>query len=253
MRFNGEIALVTGAAQGLGKAIAAQLAGEGARVAINDIDVETARETAAALRKAGLRAEAFYADVSKPSQVQEMVDAILDTMGPIDILVNNAAVFAESVFLHEITEEEWDRVLTINLKSVFVCSKTVVKHMLERKKGCIVNISSFTGKSGRVIYSKFGTPTKAHYCASKAGIISLTKSLAYELAPYNIRVNVVTPGAVENDVTTDAKRSLLTPLVPLGRTGKPEDVAMAVCFLASSEASFITGESLDVNGGILMD
>jgi len=143
--------------------------------------------------------------------------------------------------------------MSVNLKGVFNCMKVVGERMLSRKKGNIVNISSFTGKTGRVVYSKIGEPTKAHYCASKAGIISLTKSLAFELAPYGIRVNCVAPGAVRNDTTSPEKMMMINPLVPLGRMGTPDEVAAAVAFLVSPEAAFITGEILDINGGILMD
>jgi len=168
-------------------------------------------------------------------------------------LVNNAAVFAESVLIMELEEKEWDRVMNINLKSVFNCSKAVMRRMINQKSGKIINIASFVGKTGRVVYSKFGTPTKAHYCASKAGVISLTKSLAFELAAHNIKVNAVAPGSIAPEGTEKEKKDMITPLVPLGRMGTSEDVAAAVLFLASSEASFITGEIVDINGGTLMD
>ena len=248
-----EICLITGGARGLGKAIASRLANQGAQVVINDIDKHESDNAVESIKQSGGKASAFLGDVSKLNEVQRMVEAIESSVGPIDILVNNAAVFAESISFIEIPDEEWDRVISVNLKGVFNCMKTVGKRMQLRKKGNIINISSFTGKSGRVVYSTFGTPTKAHYCASKAGIISLTKSLAFELAPHGIRVNCVAPGAVRNETTSPEKRMTINPLVPLGRMGTPEEVAATVSFLLSPEVAFITGEILDVNGGILMD
>ncbi len=251
--FENEICLITGGARGLGKAIACKLARQGVHVVINDIDKGEAENAAESIRQDGGKAGVFLADVSRWEEVREMVEAIEASVRPIDILVNNAAVFAESISFIGISDEEWDRVMSVNLKGVFNCMKAVGERMLSRKRGRIVNIASFTGKSGRVVYSTFGRPTKAHYCASKAGIISLTKSLAFELAPYNIRVNCVAPGAVRNDATNAEKMSLITPLVPLGRMGMPGEVASAVSFLVSRGSAFITGEILDVNGGILMD
>ncbi len=182
-----------------------------------------------------------------------MVKKIIEKCKRIDVLVNNSAVFAESIPIVDLEEKEWDRVMNINLKGVFICSKFVAREMIKQKEGKIINVSSFTGKTGRVVYSKPGTPTKAHYCASKAGIISLTKSPVYELTSYNINVNAVAPGSIATEATDESKRKMIIPLVPLGRMGTPEDIAASVLFLASSEASFITGEILDINGGTLMD
>jgi 3-oxoacyl-[acyl-carrier protein] reductase len=253
MRFQGKIALVTGAARGVGKVIAKEFAQKGASVVINDIDLQEANGVAQEMTREGFEAMAAKADVSKGTEVEAMINEVIAKYGKIDILVNNAAVFAESVLIMELEEEEWDRVMNINLKGVFNCSKAVMRNMINQKSGKIINIASFVGKTGRVVYSKFGTPTKAHYCASKAGIISLTKSLAFELAPHNINVNAVAPGSIAPEGTEKGKKDMITPLVPLGRMGTSEDVAAAVLFLASSEASFITGEIMDINGGTLMD
>jgi 3-oxoacyl-[acyl-carrier protein] reductase len=253
MRFQGEIALVTGAARGVGKVIATRFAQEGATVVINDVDLQEANGLAQRVARKGFQAIAVRADVSMSAEVEAMSKTVINRYGKIDILVNNAAVFAESVPIIELDEEEWDRVMNINLKGVFNCSKAVMRHMIKQKSGKIINLASFVGKTGRVVYSKFGTPTKAHYCASKAGVISLTKSLAFELAPYNINVNAVAPGSIAPEGTEEEKKDMITPLVPLGRMGTSEDVAAAVLFLASSEASFITGEIMDINGGTLMD
>ena len=253
MRFKGKVAIVTGGSKGLGKVIAKQLAQEGASTIINGRDMDALEETTQEIRQAGGRINAIQADVSNSGDVEAMIDKIIEDHGRIDILINNAAVFAESVRIMDLEEEEWDRIMTTNLKGVFLCAKAVIKQMIKQKSGKIVNMTSFTGKTGRVVYSTFGNPTKAHYCASKAGIISLTKSLAYELAPYNINVNGVAAGSVAPEGTPEEKKEMIIPLVPLGRMGTSEDVSAATLFLASDESSFITGEILDVNGGTLMD
>jgi len=253
MRFQGKVAIVTGGSKGIGKAIAKQLAHEGASVVINGRDMNALEEATQEIRREGGQITAIQADVSKSEDVKAMIDKVIEDYGRIDILINNAAVFAESVRIMDLEEEEWDRVMTTNLKGVFLCAKAVIKHMVKQKSGKIVNMTSFTGKTGRVVYSTFGGPTKAHYCASKAGIISLTKSLAYELAPYNINVNGVAAGSVAPEGTPEEKKEMIIPLVPLGRMGTSEDVSASALFLASAESSFITGEIIDVNGGTLMD
>jgi 3-oxoacyl-[acyl-carrier protein] reductase len=253
MKFQGKIALVTGATRGVGKIIAEKFALEGASVVIISRTFPEAHRVAQEITGEGFRATAIQADVSKGAEVEAMINDVIAKYGKIDILVNNAAIFAESVLIMDMEEEEWDRIMNINLKGVFNCSKAVIRHMVKQGSGKIVNLTSFTGKTGRVVYSTFGNPTKAHYCASKAGIISLTKSLAFELAPHNINVNAVAPGSIAPEGTEKEKKDMITPLVPLGRMGTSEDVAAAVLFLASPEASFITGEIMDVNGGTLMD
>jgi 3-oxoacyl-[acyl-carrier protein] reductase len=253
MRFKGKVAIVTGGSKGLGKVIAKQLAQEGASTVINGRDMDALEKATREIRQEGGRITAIQADVSNSRDVETMIDKIIQDHGRIDILINNAAVFAESVRIMDLEEEEWDRIMTTNLKGVFLCAKAAIKQMINQKSGKIVNMTSFTGKTGRVVYSTFGNPTKAHYCASKAGIISLTKSLAYELAPYNINVNGVAAGSVAPEGTPKEKKEMIIPLVPLGRMGTSEDVSAATLFLASDEASFITGEILDVNGGTLMD
>jgi len=253
MRFKGKVAVVTGGSKGLGKVIAGQLVQEGASVVINGRDMNALEKATREISQEGGRITAIQADVSNSGDVESMIDKIIEDHGRIDILINNAAVFAESVRIMDLEEEEWDRIMTTNLKGVFLCAKAVIKQMIKQKSGKIVNMTSFTGKTGRVVYSTFGSPTKAHYCASKAGIISLTKSLAYELAPYNINVNGLAAGSVAPEGTPEEKKEMIIPLVPLGRMGTSEDVSAATLFLASDESSFITGEILDVNGGTLMD
>ena len=253
MRFKGKVAIVTGGSKGIGKVIAKQLAQEGASTVINGRDMDALEKAIQEIKPEGGRITAIQADVSNSGDVETMIGKIIEDHGRIDILINNAAVFAESVRIVDLEEEEWDRVMTTNLKGIFLCAKAAIKQMIKQKSGKIVNMTSFTGKTGRVVYSTFGSPTKAHYCASKAGIISLTKSLAYELAPYNINVNGVAAGSVAPEGTPEEKKEMIIPLVPLGRMGTSEDVSAATLFLASDESSFITGEILDVNGGTLMD
>jgi len=253
MRFKEKIAIVTGGSRGLGKVIAEQLVQEGATVIINGRDLNALEEATQEIKKFGENVSAIQTDVSVSKEVNDMIAQVINEHQRVDILINNAAVFAESTKIMDLEEEEWDRVITTNLKSVFLCSKAVIKQMIAQKYGKIINQTSFTGKTGRVVYSTFGGPTKAHYCASKAGIISLTQSLAYELAPYNINVNGVAAGSVAPKGTPLEKQKMIIPLVPLGRMGTSEDVSAATLFLASDESSFITGEILDVNGGTLMD
>jgi len=253
MRFKGKVAIVTGGSRGIGKVIAKQLLQEGAFVVINGRDKNTLDGAVRELKSAGDNIAGIKADVSKSRQVFAMVEKVIKQHTRIDILINNAAVFAESARIVDLDEAEWDRVMTTNLKGIFLCAKAVISQMIKQKSGKIVNMTSFTGKTGRVVYSKFGGPTKAHYCASKAGIISLTKSLAYELAPHNINVNAVAAGSVAPEGTPKGKMKMIIPLVPLNRMGTSEDVSAATLFLSSEESSFITGEVLDVNGGTLMD
>jgi 3-oxoacyl-[acyl-carrier protein] reductase len=253
MRFKENIAIVTGGSKGLGKVIAKQLTQEGATVVINGRDMDALEKAAQEIKQEGGQVTAIQTDVSNSQAVTAMIDKVLEDYSRIDILINNAAVFAESVKIMDLEEEEWDRIMTTNLKGVFLCAKAVIKPMIKQKYGKIVNMTSFTGKTGRVVYSTFGNPTKAHYCASKAGIISLTKSLAYELAPHNINVNGVAAGSVAPEGTPEEKKEMIIPLVPLGRMGTSEDVSAVTLFLASDESSFITGHIVDVNGGTLMD
>lgn len=247
------VALVTGAGRGLGATIARRLASDGYYIVINDLDEEAANSMAKRLAEAGLSAGAYACDVSDSTAVDTMIASIEEDVGPIYLLVNNAAIFGESHYLWELNDADWDRVVRTNLYSVFYCLRAVAKRMVPRGSGAIVNVSSFVGKTGRVVYSRHGSPAKAHYAVSKAGILSLTKSLAHELAPKGIRVNAVAPGSVSTEATPEEKRAMVREFVPLGRTGTPEEVAEAVAFLAGDGAGFITGEILDINGGTLMD
>ncbi|MEW6228246.1 MAG: SDR family NAD(P)-dependent oxidoreductase [Bacillota bacterium] len=256
MELVDRVAIVTGAARGIGRAIAVALAREGARVVVNDIDAESAAETVAEIvGKYGRGvAEPAIGDVSSGEEVQAIVDRVLSLVGRIDILVNNAGISLKKngrkIPLEEITGEEWDRVLGTNLKGCFNFAKSVIPAMKRARFGRIVSISSTAGKTGN------GGPAGAHYSASKAGIISLTRSMARELAPWGITANAIAPGIIQTDIAraTDPKlNEILLKQIPLGRFGSPEEVAELVIFLVSSRASYITGETIDLNGGWLID
>lgn len=242
MRLRNRVAIVTGGARGIGCAIGQAFAGEGARVILADIDPaveETARTC---------KAVPIVADVSDQDAVRALVAKTLERFERIDILVNNAGICPLTPFA-SITRAEWDRVLAINLTGAFLCSQAVVPHMQQARYGRIVNISSVAGKMG-------GVTVGAHYAASKAGLLGLTWSLARLYAPFGITVNAVAPATTETEMTRAWPGEVLERLrgtIPLGRLATPQEVAAAVVFLASEEASFITGEVLDVNGGFLMD
>lgn len=248
MQLREKVAIVTGGAQGIGKVICCTLAKEGAHVVVCDVNEKAAQATTEEIKGKNLNAITVKADVSCANEVNLMVKDVLDKLGRIDILVNNAGICFLTP-LEEITEEEWDRVMDVNLKGTFLCSQAVLRVMMTQKSGKIVNIASISGKVGGIL-------TGAHYSASKAGVICLTKSLALRLAPYGINVNAVAAGPLKSQMT-DAfppdKRTRLAQSIPLGGFGEPQDMANAVLFLVSDKAKYITGEILDVNGGLLMD
>jgi 3-oxoacyl-[acyl-carrier protein] reductase len=243
MALTDKIAIVTGAGQGIGRGIALKLAREGAQVAASDANEETALHTAGEIEGLGLRAVGMKTDVASPSEVLHLVEDTVARFGRIDILVNNAGI-ARSATLLKLTEEDWDQVLDVNLKGVFRTTQAVARHMVEARYGKIVNISSIYGRTGTV-----GDP---NYAASKAGIIGFTKSTARELARHNINVNAILPGMIDTPLLRGIPDRYLTPMIeeiPLRRVGTPEDVADAVAFLASDEASYITGAAIEVTGG----
>jgi len=248
MGLQGRVAIVTGGARGIGRAICFALARRGAKVAVTDIDYSGAERTAEEIRDDDGRALAIQVDVTDRPSVKRAVQEVLEQLGRLDILVNNAGICPLRSF-EEISDEEWDRVLSINLKGAFICSQEAIKPMCEQGWGRIINISSVAGKMG-------GVKVGAHYAASKGGLVALTFCLARQYAASGITANVIAPATIETDLIRDwsaqAKRDLVAH-IPLGRLGQPKDVAAAVVFLASEEAGFITGEVLDVNGGFLMD
>ena len=248
MRFQEQVAVITGAARGIGRAIALAFAGEGAKVALVDINSELLERLREEIVRQGGEALSVPCDISKSSDVKEMANQVLNTFGRIDVLVNNAGIIRRGT-IETVTEEDWDRVIAINLKGTFNCCKAVVEPMKRQGGGKIVNVSSISGKTGDIT-------SAPGYGSSKAGGDALMKTLARQLAPYGIRVNAVAPHAIETEMSaqwSEERRREIIAAIPLGRLGRPEDVAQAVLFLASDAASFITGEILDVNGGALMD
>ena len=247
MNLETKVAIVTGASRGIGRAIALELARRGARIVVNyHQNAEAAAKVVAAIEGANGQAIAVQADVGDFDQATELVKATLDAFGQIDILVNNAGTTRDQLLML-MKEEDWDKVLRTNLKSVFNCCKAAARPMVRRRQGRIINITSVSGIAGQ------GGQT--NYAASKAGIIGFTKSLAKELGPRNVTVNCVAPGFVPTDLTSDLPEDLTHRAIeatPLRRMGRPEEIAFAVAFLASDEAAFITGEVLTVDGGLVM-
>ena len=246
MKLAGKVALVTGAAQGIGRAIALLLARNGADIVVSDINLEKAEETAKEIRAIGPKAMAIKVDVSNLGDVERMVEGILEKLAKIDILVNNAGITRDKLILR-MTEEDWDAVLGVNLKGTFNCTKAVIRHMAKQRSGKIVNIASVVGEMGNA--------GQANYSASKAGVIGLTKTIAREYAQRGINVNAIAPGYIETPMTEalpGKAKEELKKLIPMERLGKPEDVAEAVLFLVSEESNYITGQVLNVNGGIYM-
>ena len=246
MELAGKVALVTGAAQGIGRAIALLLAKQGADLVISDINLEKAQETAREIEEMGRRALAIKVNVADLSEVEGMVETILQQFGRIDILVNNAGITRDRLILR-MTEEDWDAVLDVNLKGTFNCTKAVIRHMAKQKSGKIVSIASVSGE--------MGNPGQANYAASKAGVIGFTKTIAREFAARGINVNAIAPGFIQTamtDAIPEKSRETLMQMIPMERLGTPEDVAQAVLFLVSESSSYITGQVLNVNGGIYM-
>jgi 3-oxoacyl-[acyl-carrier protein] reductase len=243
--FSGKVAIVTGASRGIGRTIAETLASRGAHV-IAAARGEHASETVQAITEAGGRAETASVDVTDPSSVDLMVAGVLERHGRIDILVNNAGIARDQLMLR-MKRDDWDAVIATNLTSAFTCVQAVLKPMVRQRAGRIVTVSSVVGQMGNA--------GQANYAASKAGLIGFSKALAREVASRNITVNVVAPGLVETDMTktiTEKAQGDWASQIPLGRIGAPADIAAAVCFLASDEASYITGHVLAVNGGMYM-
>jgi len=244
MDLLGRTAIVTGGANGIGKAIVLRLLKEGADIAIGDIDTIAAREVAEEVESLRRTCLPLKLDVTDNRGVTEFVDEVIENLGGIDILVNCAGILGPCKPTWEMKEEEWDRLVDIHLKGTFLCCKAVIKHMLNRRKGKIVNVSSVSGKEGN--------PNFSAYSAAKAGVIAFTKSLAKEVVMHNINVNCISPALIETrflkEMSKDQAKILLSK-IPMGRVGRPEEIAALVKFLVSEESDFITAQCYDISGG----
>jgi 3-oxoacyl-[acyl-carrier protein] reductase len=246
MGLQGKVAVVTGAAQGIGRAIAEALARDGADVAVADLDVGRSQETVAAVEKLGRRALNVKVNVAEWNDAKAMAEQVVKEWGKIDILVNNAGITRDGLLLR-MKEEDWNLVLQVNLNGTFHCTKAVLQPMTKQRYGRIINIASIVGVMGNV--------GQANYAASKAAVIGFTKTVAREYASRAVTVNAVAPGFIDTAMTQGLSpdvKEVLQKQIPLGRLGQPEDIAAAVRFLASDEAAYITGQILHVNGGMLM-
>jgi 3-oxoacyl-[acyl-carrier protein] reductase len=249
LMLGGKAAIVTGAGRGIGRETAIELARHGAQVIVNDIDPANARHVVDEIHGLGKDAVAVKADVSDEQEVGEMVNTCINKFGKVDILVNNAGMVHTGP-LTGISITDWDKVMAVSLKSVFLCCKAVFPAMMIQKSGKIINIASVAGKRGG------GLLGNSCYAAAKGGVIAFTKTIAREGGPFGINVNAITPALTDTDMTsglTPEQREAIIRMMPLGRAGKPQDVARAVIFLASDYAGFITGEIMDVDGGLMMD
>lgn len=248
--FKNKVVIITGSRRGMGRSHAILFAKAGAKVVVSDISEEDCQKVVDEIKQNGGEAIAIKCDVTKKSEVEDMIKETVEKWGKIDVLVNNAGVISYKPFL-ELPEEEWDKILSVNLKGNFLCAQAAAKEMMKQKSGAIVNIASIMmGQMG------MGMPTIAHYTASKGGIAALTKTMALELAPYNIRVNAIAPGAIETPMADPSKvdpKILEATLarIPLHRYGKPEEVSNLALFLASDASSYITGSIVVIDGGWL--
>ena len=247
MRLDGKVAVVTGGSRGIGRAVVLELAGRGAKIVLNYAgNTAAAEETQAVARNLGAEVVLCKADVADADACEVMINVAIEQFGRVDILVNNAGITRDNLFMR-MKPEEWNAVIATNLTGVYNCCRAVVKYMIKQRSGSIINMTSVIGEVGNI--------GQANYAAAKAGVIGLTKSLAKELAARNIRVNAIAPGFITTDMTAGLSESIIEKLktgVPLARLGQPEDVAHATAFLASDSTSYITGQVLNVDGGMVM-
>ena len=246
MRLEDKVALITGGARGIGRAIAMTFAREGAAIVVADVNLEMAQKTASEIESLGRPALALEMDVTNYDLVEAGINKILDKMGKVDILVNNAGITKDNLLLR-MSPADWDAVINVNLKGTFNCIKAVSRTMIKQRSGRIISIASIIGL--------MGNPGQANYAASKAGIIALTKTVAKELASRNINANAVAPGFIQTEMTAKLSaeiKSKMLEAIPLGKLGTPEDVANVCLFLASQESSYITGQTITIDGGMVM-
>ncbi|MGG5252982.1 3-oxoacyl-[acyl-carrier-protein] reductase [Neobacillus sp. SM06] len=247
MNLEGKSALVTGASRGIGREIALELARQGSDVAVNFAGSEAkANEVVDEIKAMGRRAFAVKCDVSNSEEVASMVKETIDQFGKLDILINNAGITKDNLIMR-MKEDEWDDVLNINLKGVFLCTKAVTRQMMKQRSGRIINVASIVGVSGN--------PGQANYVAAKAGVIGLTKTTAKELAARNITVNAIAPGFITTDMTdklSEEVKSEMLKQIPLARFGEPKDIAKVAAFLASHDSAYMTGQTLHIDGGMVM-
>ena len=246
MELIDQVAVVTGAARGIGKMIAMELAAHGANIVVSDVIEEDGIKTAQEIEAKGRKAIFLKADVSKADQAEKLINDSLEKMGRIDILVNNAGITRDNLLMR-MSQDEWDSVIAVNLTGAYNCIRSATRSFMKQRSGRIINIASVVGQMGNA--------GQANYAASKAGVIGLTKSVAKELASRNICVNAVAPGFIQTAMTEklpEKAREMLVGAIPLGRLGEPEDVAKAVAFLARSESAYITGQVINVDGGMVM-
>ena len=246
--LKGKIAIVTGGSKGIGRSIVIALAKLGAKTVIADIDEEKGKELEGKLLNCGLEAEYMYADVLSSSSVCRIVEGIIEKYGRIDIFVNNAGILHDA-FITDISDDLWDQVISVNLRGVFYCCRAIIPYMIKQRCGKIINIASTGGKMG---FPYAGV----HYCASKGGVMALTRQLALQVSGFCLNINAVAPGTIETELIKSRDeeiRKAIVSKIPLGKMGRPEDVAAVVVFLASAGSDYITGETIDINGGLHMD
>ncbi|MEA2013524.1 MAG: 3-oxoacyl-[acyl-carrier-protein] reductase [Verrucomicrobiota bacterium] len=245
-KLKGKVAIVTGGARGIGKAICERLAADGASLAIVDIQQDVVNETVEEFKKLGIDAKAYVANIADTKAVKELIKSVVNDFEKIDILINNAGITRDNLIMR-MKEEEWDAVITVNLKGTFNCIQAVSRPMMKKRTGKIINVASIVGVMGNA--------GQANYSAAKGGVIALTKTAAKELAPRNINVNAVAPGFIQTDMTgklTDEAKAMFLDNIPLKRAGSVDDVSSVIAFLASDDSDYITGQTINIDGGLVM-